>query len=67
MLRRAPTTITLTQTDIEQWEQDRKRKVHEVQQKLEDEQRNAQSANDAKAKQKSKKDRIMEHLDNALV
>ncbi|KAK1914868.1 hypothetical protein P3342_010859 [Pyrenophora teres f. teres] len=59
MLRRAPTTITLTQTDIEQWEQDRKRKVHEVQQKLEDEQRNAQSANDAKAKQKSKKDRIM--------
>ncbi|EFQ92785.1 hypothetical protein PTT_10044 [Pyrenophora teres f. teres 0-1] len=64
MLRRAPTTITLTQTDIEQWEQDRKRKVHEVQQKLEDEQRNAQSANDAKAKQKSKKD---QHLDNALV
>jgi len=58
MLRRAPTTITLTQNDIEQWEVDRKRKVHEAQQKLEDE-RQAQSANDARSKQKSKKDRIM--------
>ncbi|RMZ66886.1 nedd8-activating enzyme e1 catalytic subunit [Pyrenophora seminiperda CCB06] len=58
MLRRAPTTITLTQPDIDQWEADRKRKVHEAQQKLQDE-KHAQSTNDAKSKQKSKKDRIM--------
>ncbi|KAG9188636.1 hypothetical protein G6011_07341 [Alternaria panax] len=35
MLRRAPTTITLTQADVEQWEASRQRKLHEAQQKLE--------------------------------
>lgn len=60
MLRRAPTTIALTQADIEQWEANRQRKIYEAQQqKLEAE---AQSTADAKSKgpkQRSKKDRIM--------
>lgn len=62
MLRRAPTTITLTQADIEQWEASRQRKLHEAQQKLEAEIAANQSAIDARAnqpKQKSTKDRIM--------
>jgi uncharacterized protein YdaU (DUF1376 family) len=62
MLRRAPTTITLTQADIEQWEATRQRKLHEAQQKLEAEIAANQSTIDAKSKesrQKSMKDRIM--------
>ncbi|KAI4661952.1 uncharacterized protein J4E78_004742 [Alternaria triticimaculans] len=62
MLRRTPTTITLTQADIEQWEASRQRKLHEAQQKLEAE----IAANESNAvykpkesKQKSTKDRIM--------
>jgi hypothetical protein len=58
MLRRAPTTITLTQADIEQWEANRHRKIQEAQEK-----RDAAAATDVakskEPKQKSKKDRIM--------
>lgn len=62
MLRRAPTTITLTQADIEQWEISRQRKLHETQQKLEAEIAAIESSVGAKSKeswQKSAKDRIM--------
>ncbi|CAI9625640.1 nedd8-activating enzyme e1 catalytic subunit [Alternaria burnsii] len=62
MLRRAPTTITLTQADIEQWEAGRQRRLHEAQQKLESEVAANQTAADGKSKesrQKSTKDRIM--------
>ncbi|CAG5172946.1 uncharacterized protein ALTATR162_LOCUS7552 [Alternaria atra] len=62
MLRRAPTTITLTQADIEQWEASRQRKLHEAQQKLEAEVAANQSTSDGKSKesrQRSTKDRIM--------
>jgi len=62
MLRRAPTTITLTQADIEQWEASRQRKLHEAQQKLEAEVAANQSTSDGKsqeARQRSTKDRIM--------
>ncbi|USP77042.1 nedd8-activating enzyme e1 catalytic subunit [Curvularia clavata] len=57
MLRRAPTTITLTQSDIDQWEATRQRKMHEAQQQQQQEE--ASAVNEAKAKQRSKKDRIM--------
>ncbi|EMD94327.1 hypothetical protein COCC4DRAFT_58271 [Bipolaris maydis ATCC 48331] len=57
MLRRAPTTITLTQNDIEQWEAVRQRKLYEAkQQQAEQEQ---QQASREEAKARSKKDRIM--------
>ncbi|EMD63350.1 hypothetical protein GGP41_005345 [Bipolaris sorokiniana] len=57
MLRRAPTTITLTQNDIEQWEAMRQRKLYEAkQQQVEQEQ---QQASREEAKARSKKDRIM--------
>ncbi|KAI4648037.1 hypothetical protein J4E93_004448 [Alternaria ventricosa] len=59
MLRRTPTTITLTQADIEQWEASRQRKLHEAQQKLEAEIAANESNAVAKSKQKSTKDRIM--------
>jgi hypothetical protein len=58
MLRRAPTTITLTQADIEQWEANRHRKIQESQEKRDA----AAATNGAKSKEpkpKSKKDRIM--------
>jgi hypothetical protein len=58
MLRRAPTTITLTQADVEQWEANRHRKIQEAQEK-----RGGAAATDVakskEPKQKSKKDRIM--------
>jgi hypothetical protein len=62
MLRRAPTTITLTQADIEQWEVSRQRKLHEAQEKLAAEIAANESSVGAKSKesrQKSTKDRIM--------
>jgi FtsZ-binding cell division protein ZapB len=63
MLRRAPTTITLTQADVEQWEANRHRKIQEAQEK-----RDAATATDAakckERKQKSRKDRIMGGTDN---
>ena len=62
MLRRAPTTITLTQADIEQCEAGRQRRLHEAQQKLESEVAANQTAADGKYKesrQRSTKDRIM--------
>ncbi|KAF1944141.1 hypothetical protein EJ02DRAFT_341637 [Clathrospora elynae] len=62
MLRRAPTTITLTQADIEQWEANRQRKIYEAKQKLEA----GQSPEDttklkvpAPPQRKSREDRIM--------
>jgi hypothetical protein len=62
MLRRAPTAITLTQADIEQWEANRQRKIHEAQQKIEAAQSKNTSSNPkepSSTKQKSKKNRIM--------
>ncbi|KAF1836709.1 hypothetical protein BDW02DRAFT_493160 [Decorospora gaudefroyi] len=63
MLRRAPTTISLTQADIEQWEVDRQRKLHEAAQKLgatlAPSKPNAVSAKPKDQKQKTKQDRIM--------
>lgn len=68
MLRRAPTTITLTQADIEQYEANRQRKLWERQQQQQQQQQQAASAQstDSSAKTKdqpvptkSKKDRIM--------
>ncbi|KAF2707757.1 hypothetical protein K504DRAFT_458243 [Pleomassaria siparia CBS 279.74] len=68
MLRRAPTTITLTSTDVEQYEANRARKLWEQQQ-----QQSSSQSSDASEKgrdpnddlkpfpqqQKSRKDRIM--------
>ena len=60
MLRRAPTTISLTQADIEQWEANRQRKIYEAQkQKLEAEVQSTADAKSKEPKQRSKKDRIM--------
>lgn len=62
MLRRAPTTITLTQADIEQYEANRQRKIWEQQQQAAAAQATISSS---KAKeqsgpqQKTRKDRIM--------
>jgi hypothetical protein len=68
MLRRAPTTITLTSTDVEQYESNRARKLWEQQQ-----QQQAASSTDgsengkqdaleqSSQRQKSRKDRIMGH------
>jgi hypothetical protein len=67
MLRRAPTTITLTSTDVEQYESNRARKIWEQQQQQ------AASSTDGSENgkhdelkqdpqpQKSRKDRIMGH------
>ena len=65
MLRRAPTTITLTQADIEQYEANRKRKLEQQQQEQQEQVASAQSSNTTdktmveQAPLKSKKDRIM--------
>jgi hypothetical protein len=68
MLRRAPTTITLTSTDVEQYESNRDRKIWEQQQ-----QQQAASSTEGSESgkhdeltqdpqpQKSRKDRIMGH------
>jgi hypothetical protein len=68
MLRRAPTTITLTQADIERWEANRQRKIYEAQQQLEANMAAAQStpvsAKPREQKQKTKKDRIMGETGN---
>ncbi len=66
MLRRAPTTITLTTADIEQYEANRQRKLWEKQQ-LQEQQMQQQAAssqstdNSSRAKEptRSTKDRIM--------
>ncbi|EUC44440.1 hypothetical protein COCMIDRAFT_37713 [Bipolaris oryzae ATCC 44560] len=57
MLRRTPTTITLTQNDIEQWEAVRQRKLYEAKQQQAEQEQQAASREEAKAR--SKKDRIM--------
>lgn len=62
MLRRAPTTIQLTQADIDQYEANRKRKLWEQQQKQQQaaSSQSSQGAENAQqAQQKSKKDRVM--------
>jgi hypothetical protein len=58
MLRRAPTTVTLTQADIEQWEANRHRKIQVAQEKR-DVAAAADAAKSKEPKPKSKKDRIM--------
>jgi hypothetical protein len=69
MLRRAPTTITLTSQDVQQYEENRERKILEARQK----QAAAEAFNNSKGtkgkgsndgsklapKEKSKKERIM--------
>ncbi|KAH9879189.1 hypothetical protein J1614_002627 [Plenodomus biglobosus] len=71
MLRRAPTTITLTQADIEQYEANRQRKLQEKKQQQQQQQQeeeqgaSIQSTNASdqtvvdQPPVKSKKDRIM--------
>ncbi|KAF2799125.1 hypothetical protein K505DRAFT_78402 [Melanomma pulvis-pyrius CBS 109.77] len=69
MLRRAPTTITLTSVDVEQYEANRQRKMWEQQQQASSqssdgsEKGNERDPNDElkpfPQQQKSKKDRIM--------
>lgn len=70
MLRRAPTTITLTQADIEQYEANRQRKLQEKQQQQQQQQEEEQGASIQSTNTsdqtvvdqppvKSKKDRIM--------
>lgn len=59
MLRRAPTTITLTQNDIEQWEAVRQRKLYEAKQQQQQAEQEQQAASREEAKARSKKDRIM--------
>ncbi|KAF2132657.1 hypothetical protein P153DRAFT_382276 [Dothidotthia symphoricarpi CBS 119687] len=50
MLRRAPTTISLTANDIEQYDANRKRKLWEAQQQQEQQQQQQASSNAAKEK-----------------
>lgn len=65
MLRRAPTTVALTQADIDQYEANRKRKLQEQQQLEQQEKQASIEFSDTnkpaveKAPLKSKKDRIM--------
>lgn len=62
MLRRAPTTIQLTQADIEQYEANRQRKLWEQQQQQQQQNSSQSTQSSEKAKQmpqKSKKDRIL--------
>ncbi|KAF2626946.1 hypothetical protein BU25DRAFT_411467 [Macroventuria anomochaeta] len=58
MLRRAPTTIQLTQADIEQYEANRQRKLWE-QQQASSSQSTQSSEKPQQIPQKSKKDRIL--------
>jgi hypothetical protein len=58
MLRRAPTTIQLTQADIDQYEANRQRKLWEQQQQTSSQ--STQSSEKAQpVAQKNKKDRIL--------
>lgn len=66
MLRRAPTTIGLTQADVDQFEANRQRKIWEQQQQQQQEQATTAQSTDGHAKTndpsaliKNKKDRIM--------
>lgn len=61
MLRRAPTTIQLTQADIEQYEANRQRKLWEQQQQQNSSQSTQASEKDKaqQVPQKSKKDRVL--------
>ncbi|KAH6637988.1 hypothetical protein C7974DRAFT_411439 [Boeremia exigua] len=67
MLRRDPTTIQLTQADIDRYDANRKRRMWERQQQLQKQQQEAASSAQssqttekaAEAPQKSKKDRVM--------
>ena len=60
MLRRAPTTIQLTQADIEQYEANRQRKLWEQQQQQQHSLQSTQSSETSvQAPQKSKKDRVL--------
>jgi hypothetical protein len=59
MLRRAPTTIQLTQADIEQYEANRQRKLWEQQQQQNSLQSTQSSEKSVQVPQKSKKDRIL--------
>ncbi|KAF9699374.1 hypothetical protein EKO04_002236 [Ascochyta lentis] len=66
MLRRAPTTIQLTQADIDQYEANRQRKLWEQQQQQQQQQEQQNSSQSTQSSdkvqqvpQKSKKDRIL--------
>jgi hypothetical protein len=66
MLRRAPTTITLTAADVQQYEENRERRILEARQQQAaaqayQEANKGKGANDSSktSKEKSKKDRIM--------
>ncbi|XPS93302.1 hypothetical protein M3J09_002662 [Ascochyta lentis] len=67
MLRRAPTTIQLTQADIDQYEANRQRKLWEQQQQQQQQQQEQQNSSQStqssdkvqQVPQKSKKDRIL--------
>lgn len=58
MLRRAPTTIQLTQADIERYEANRQRKLWEQQQQNSS-QSTQSSEKPQQVSQKSKKDRVL--------
>ncbi|KAF2739282.1 hypothetical protein EJ04DRAFT_508984 [Polyplosphaeria fusca] len=70
MLRRAPTTISLTAADIERYEAQRKQRLWQQQQQQQQQQSSSQStissesgkkvtSSDKKPREKSAKDRIM--------
>ena len=59
MLRRNPTTIPLTQADLELYETNRQRKLWEKQQQQQASSQSTESSEKAKEKEKGKKERIL--------